>query len=217
MDNAEKFIDTYNKIESFINKSEDYDSYATYSYKIKNSKNRVVQRFKDELISLGELRNAIVHNPKYGNKPIAEPYEKTVDRIEELYSKITNPKKVIPLFQFDVLGAEKEDFINEILIEMKTKSFSQFPVFNEKKEVIELINTNTISRWLANKIEKDGTIMIEKSKIKDLIPEIEFKENYEIISRSTSIYEAYERFIEQINKKGRNLDVIFITHSGGGK
>ncbi|AVR46781.1 hypothetical protein C7S20_16770 [Christiangramia fulva] len=214
MDKAEKFIDTYNKIDKFLRESENSGSYVTFSQKIKNSKNQVVQRYGDELISLGELRNAIVHNPRYGNKPIAEPYESTVKRIEELFEKITNPKKVIPLFQFEVLGAQEEDFVNDILIQMKKNSFSQFPVFDENKEVIELINNNTISIWLSSQLEEDGTIMTEKVKIKDLIPEIEFNENYRFVSRSTSIYEAYQMFIDQINNKERNLDVIFITHSG---
>ena len=38
--------------------------------------------------------------PKIGNKAIAEPHENAVLRISELYNKISNPKKVIPEFQF---------------------------------------------------------------------------------------------------------------------
>src|SRR5690606_8371555 len=107
MGNAERFINTYNKIEAFLNKKENYDSYASFSYKVKNSKNKVVRRFKDDLISFGELRNAIVHNPNHGGKPIAEPYKITVEKLDDLYERITNPKKVIPTFQFPILGARK--------------------------------------------------------------------------------------------------------------
>ena len=214
MTNSEKFLDTYNKIDNYLKKIDGYDSYVNFAQKLKNSSNKVVKRFKDELISFGELRNAIVHNPKIGNKAIAEPHESTVLRISELYENITNPKKVIPKFQFKVLGAKKEEFINDILIEMKKESFSQFPVFDENGFVCELINNNTISRWLSSQLEKNGTIIIENVKVGDLIPEIEFKENYKFVSRNTSIYEAYDLFINQINKKQRNLDVIFITQNG---
>ena len=214
MPNSEVFLDIYNRIDNYLKKTDNYESYINFTQKVKNSKNKVVQRFKDELISFGELRNAIVHNPKIGNQAIAEPHENTVLRISELYEKIINPKKVIPEFQFKVLGAKKDDFINHIIIEMKRKSFSQFPIFNENGFVCELINNNTISRWLSSQLVEDGTIMIETVKVADLIPEIEFKENYKFVSRNTSIYEAYDLFIYQINKKQRNLDVLFITQNG---
>lgn len=215
MKNSEMFLDYFNKIDKFIKESENFDSCNGFTYKVKNSKSKVVQRFKDELISYGELRNAIVHNPKIGDEPIAEPHTKTVERIIFLHKEITSPEKVIPAFKFEVLGAKKDDYINDILIKMKKKSFSQFPVFEGLDQVaIELINTNTISRWMSGKLEENGTIMINQVKVKDLISEIEFKENYKFIKQETSVYEAYEMFLEQIRKEGRNLDVLFITHSG---
>lgn len=165
-------------------------------------------------MSLGELRNAIVHNPKIGNKVIAEPHEEIVLRIKELYEKITDPKKVIPEFQFEILGAYEDDYINDILIKMRKKSISQFPVFNKENVVIELINTNTISRWLSSQWDEDGTVVVENVRVKDFIPEIEFPNNYKFISRNTSVYEAYDFFIKHVNSAKRNLDVLFITDSG---
>lgn len=214
MTDSEKFLDYYNKIDSYLKKEGDYDSYATFSHKISNSKNKLVVRFKEELISLGELRNAIIHNPKIGGKIIAEPHLSTVSQIEKLYLTISNPKKVFPEFSFEVLGAKEEEFINDILIGMRNKSFSQFPVFDAENCVIELINNNTISRWLSSKIEDNGTIIIGEVKVEDFLSEIEFEKNYRFISKNTSVYEAYDLFINQINKYNRNLDVLFITHSG---
>ena len=214
MNNSEIFIDTYNKIDAHLKLINNQSSYENFSQKVKKSNSKVVQRYKDELLSFGELRNAIVHNPKIGNKTIAEPHENTVKRILELFKKITNPKKVIPAFQFKVLGAKKNDFVNEIFSNMRKNSFSQFPVFDENNNVCELINNNTISRWLSTQLEENGTIITENIIVEDLIPEIEFKYNYKFISRNTSIYEAYDLFINQIKNKNRNLDVLFITNSG---
>lgn len=214
MTNSENFLDIYNKIDDYLKKSDNYNSYVNFAQKVKNTKNKVAQRYKDELLSFGELRNAIVHNPRIGNKAIAEPHNETVSRISELFDKISNPKKVIPEFQFHVLGAKRNEFINRILVDMKKHSFSQFPVFDDDEYVCELINNNTISRWISSQLDEDGTVMIENIKVEDLLSEIEFKANYEFISRNTSIYEAYDLFINQINKNQRNLDAIFITHSG---
>ncbi|WP_201592888.1 CBS domain-containing protein [Psychrobacter fozii] len=214
MNNSEKFLETYNNLDQYLKKEIRADDYVSYANKVKNSKNTVVNKFKDELLSFGTLRNAIVHNPKIDNKAIAEPHDRTVERFNEIYEIINNPKKVIPTFQFDVLGANKDDYINDILKQMKQKSFSQFPVLDSNEAIIELINNNTISRWLASEIDENGTIIVDGVTVEKLIPEIEFKRNYKFISRDTSIYKAYDLFLNHINEKERNLDVLFITHNG---
>lgn len=214
MTNSEKFVDIFNKIEQLLNKNSRGGHEEGFSKKVRNSNDRAVIKFKDELLSFAMLRNAIVHNPRIGNQTIAEPHESTVSRIGEIYENISNPIKVIPEFQFDVLGAYEEDYINDILKSMKQHSFSQFPVLDSDGSVIELINNNTISRWLASEVGEKGTIIIDDVRVKELVSEIEFKNNYKFISRDTSIYEAYYLFINHINEKGRNLDVLFITHNG---
>src|SRR5699024_8383255 len=96
----------------------------------------------------------------------------------------------------------------------KKESFSQFPVYDENRCVVELISNNTVSRWLSSQLDDSGTIMIDNVTVGDLISEIEFERNYKFVSRNTSIYEAYDMFVSHINKEKRNLDAIFITHSG---
>lgn len=214
MSNADIFLDYYNKIDKHLIKSEGSLPQTCYSQKVKQSTNRVVQYYKEELITLGELRNAIVHNPKIGGQPIAEPHPSTVERIRKLYEEITAPPKVFPKFCCNVLGAREEDYINEILIKMKENSFSQFPVYNEQDAVVELINSNTIARWLSNNLDKRGGVLAVNVKVKDLIPEIEHTKNYGFIKKQASIYHAYDMFIECIQKKKRNLDALFITENG---
>jgi len=214
MKDSEKFLDYYNKIDDYLKKEGNFDSFATFSHKVNSSKNKLVVRFKQQLISFGELRNAITHSPKIGGKIIAEPHESTVIDIENLYKGISNPKKVYTEFTFEVKGAKRQDFINDILIEMRNNSFSQFPVFDSENRVIELINNNTISRWISSKVEANGEIIIDDVKVEDFLGDIEFTKNYKFISKNTSIYEAYDLFIDQINKHNRNLDVLFITNTG---
>ncbi len=212
--NSDDFLNYYNLIDKYLRKEKGLEHEVTFSQKIKRSSNKAVRRYKDELISLGELRNAIVHNPRINNKVIAEPHDETVKRIKELYKSISNPTKVTPGFQFKILGAHEDDHIDKILREMKEKSISQFPVFNQENRVVEIINTNTISRWLSAQLGEEGTIIVEPVKVKDLIPSIEFRQNYQFISKTASIYEAYDLFIANINTKKRNLDLLFITDSG---
>jgi len=123
-------------------------------------------------------------------------------------------KKVIPTFECEVLGAKRTDYINDILIKMGEKSFSQIPVVNDNWQVTELINTNTISRWASEKLKKFDTIVIDKVKVEELISKIEFKKNYKFISRNTSVYDAFHMFLKHIKDERRYLDVLFITDSG---
>lgn len=214
MTNADEFLQYYNLIDNHLKKSTGLDSYVSFSERIKKSANPVVKQSLAELISLGELRNAIVHSPKINNtEVIAEPHPQTVERIKKLHKQITQPKKVISEFKIAVIGAKGVDPIKDILHKMREKSFSQFPVFDANDHVCEVISTNTIARWISSNFSNDGTLLLDNVKVEDLIPEIEHKNNYRFIDRNASIHDAYDIFIKQINK-GWNLDAIFITHSG---
>jgi predicted transcriptional regulator len=135
----------------------------------------------------------------------------TID-FENILFKLQNPKKVIPLFQFEVIGAERNDKLDKLLAKMKEHSFSQFPVF-ENGRVVEIITTNTISRWLSRNII-DNHIMEENPVIESLMGDIEFAKNYKFISRDENIYTAFNMFLSHIENNKRNLDAIFITQNG---
>lgn len=214
MNSTEDFLNYYNKINSFIENPDGFESNITFKQKIKNSSNNIVQRYGDELLSYGELRNVIIRGQKVNKEAIVKPHQDTVVRIKELFEMITNPKKVIPEFQTEILGAKEDDLICDYLILMRRYSYSQLPVFNNKGNVIEVINTNTITRWLSSRIMKNEKTNIESVKVKELIPEIEFKNNYKFISKNKSLFDAFDYFTNQFKSNKKNLDTLFITKSG---
>ena len=71
MTDAEIFIDYYNKIDKHLNIKDGFTSENSFSHKVRNSKNRVVKQYSEELITLGDLRNVIVHNPRIDAQFIA--------------------------------------------------------------------------------------------------------------------------------------------------
>ena len=211
MNNAEKFIEIYNQIDKVLSKSGN-GKYETFSAKIKNSTNRIIIRFKEKLIDYGNLRNAIAHNPKIGGKPIAFPLDEVVSDFEEILIIIKNPPKVYPKFHCDIVGAKKDDKLDGVLKEMREKSLSQIPVFDNGK-VIEVVNTNTISRWLGRNMDNESIVQ-ENPTIGELFEDIEFEKNYKFIAKNCDIYSAHNHFIEQLEKHNRNLDALFITQTG---
>lgn len=209
-----EFIENFKLIEKHINKIGNFPEEKSFKSKVfELSKNSLISRFQEDLNSFSNLRNLLSHEPKKNGEHIAMPTEFTINRIKEIYKLIVNPPLVFPKFKFEVLGAEKDDFLNFIVKEMNEKSFSQFPVY-QNEIVVELINTNTISRWLFSNLEENGNIISVETKISDLINHIEFKNNYKFISKKTNVFEAFNKFKNQIKNEKRNLDVLFITENG---
>lgn len=214
LSNAQKFLDHYNELDRLFAKALNQSDHIPFSQRIKDliPRNSIVRIYKDDLFQLGNLRNAISHQSK-GGVPIAEPFEETVQLIEKILEEFKNPKRVIPAFQFEVFSVTQDTPLIDLLQEMKTKDFSQAPVLDSDGKVIEVISTNTISRWLFAEYENQ-LVDLTTAMISDLMPHIETKENYALISRNTTVYEAAELFIKKSKEKKSKLDCMIITHSG---
>jgi predicted transcriptional regulator len=213
---AEEFLEYFKNIEETINKLGSFNDGEIFSRKLDllSEKNAMVRNYKEELKLFATLRNIYAHTPR-GNY-IADPTNVTLLRIKEIAYKLEHPILVKDKFIFELIGAKKEDHINEILKSMYAKSFSQFPIYDDGK-VKELISTNTISRWLSANLEERGDILITDAKIKDFLSYIEFPQNYSFISKRTNVYDAFNKFKNQIKNNKRNLDVLFITENGSEK
>lgn len=214
MTNAQKFLDCYNELDKAFAKELNQSEHVAFSQKVRElvSKNSVARRYKDDLYQLGSLRNAISHQSK-GGVPIAEPHIETVDLIERILQEFKNPLKVIPKFQFEVYAVTTESDLIELLDKMKTLDFSQAPVLDENGSVIEMISTNTISRWLFGQM-KNEEIILPGVKVAELISFIETPKNYALISRNTTVYEAAEIYVKASRDKKSKLDCLIITHNG---
>ncbi|MCH6236667.1 HPP family protein [Cognataquiflexum rubidum] len=214
MTNAQKFLDFYNDLDKVFAKELNHTDYVAFSSKVRElfNKNSVVRRYVDDLYQLGSLRNAISHQSK-GGAAIAEPHFETVELIEKILQEFKNPLKVIPKFLFEVYAVTTESDLIELLDKMKTFDFSQAPVLDESGSVIEMISTNTISRWLFGQM-KHEEIILPGVKVAELISFIETPKNYALISRNTTVFEAAEIYVKASKDKKSKLDCLIITHSG---
>lgn len=214
MSQSERFLDLYNRLDKFLREESNEGREVSFAHIVKSSKSPVVKRYQSELISFGELRNAIVHNPKVQGRAIAEPHEEVVKQFEKICDSVFEPPKVMPNFQFDVFAAAKDDSIAPVLQEMKTQQFSQVPVVDTDGSVIEIVTNNTISRWLSSQFDGQGGVLSEDVHVGDLIDHVEFPNNYLFLPRTADVYTAADRFLNHIRTHKRNLDCIFITHNG---
>lgn len=211
---SEIFLDYYSKLEKHLRENGSFDRETSFSHMVKNSQLPVIKRHKSELLSFSELRNAIVHHPRIGGRTIAEPHPDIVEQLKVICGQVINPTKVIPKYQFEVFSAIEADSICSALKQMKAQQFSQFPVLDKEGGVIELITSNTISRWLSSQFETEGGILAEDARVGDLLCHIEFSDNYAFLSRNADVYLAADMFLNHIDTYKRNLDCIFITQHG---
>lgn len=213
--NAEEFLGSFNRIEKKLNKSYGNNSKKGFTSLIKEidreNKNRIISSNLRLLESFAELRNAIVHNSEK-DYIIAEPHTKMVDKIKEIEKLITNPPKVIPKFQKDVLLFDSSDSIFDSIYIMSENNFSQVPIVDDNR-FIGLLNSNTITRWFGKttnkEIDENGSTIIIKTQIKNVLDYEETDKNYEYINRNTYLHEVVNIF-----ENNKQIDAILITQNG---
>ena len=176
-----------------------------------------VRTHKDELKDFSDLRNAIVHNPRREGKAIAEPRADTVARIKELRDLIFDPPKVHPRFSADVTVAHEDESVGSIIQDMQNRNFSQVPVLDQDDQVIGLLTTNTIARWVGGNIERDedgGELLLTDTTTVAHIQEYaERTDNYTFLSRGATLFEAAEEFRIEPDDYGP-IDAVLITQNG---
>ncbi|MDG1298124.1 MAG: hypothetical protein P8P48_13350 [Saprospiraceae bacterium] len=212
---SEDFINTYNDIDAWLSKEGKYDRYVSYSKKIKSlqSKDTRLKLFKDDLLSYGELRNAIVHNDIRNKEIIAEPHKRVVERFKYILEELENPEKVYPRFSEQITMLSPTSYINTLLAQMEQESFVQVPIFDRGK-ILDIINCQTVVRWMADCIKPSGDLDVNAVKIKALLPYVEFKRNFKFIEKSATLYEAYACFVEHRKSADIHLDGLFISADG---
>jgi len=211
MANADRFLSFFNQIEQWMRQCLKSRNHASFSEMLgKMEDNPIVIRHQKDLRQFSELRNAIVHTRKE-NFVIAEPHDEIVASIEKIFNELQNPPRINCNHKIETI--HETDKIEKMLNLINESDFSQLPLVNSENQVIEIVSTNTIARWLAAKAG-DDLISIQDTLIKDLLPHIEYKMNYRFISRTKNYYDAAAIFQSESNKQGYNLDAIFVTDSG---
>lgn len=210
MDNNELFMQSFNNIEKKLRDDIDaYNNVPFYELVDKNAKkNKLIRQFDNELKTMGDLRNFIVHGDILS--PMAIASEITVNRINFIEKQLTNPMKITELFEENVVGVNEDDSLSDLLKLLEKKRYSQYPVINQEG-LKGLITENGIANWLANNIEKD-IISIKKTTVKDVIVNEEERESYSILYSYNTLYDVIEEF-ERGRNIGKRIFIIIVLKS----
>ena len=131
MDNNELFMHSFNNIEKKLRDDIDaYNNVPFYELVDKNAKkNKLIRQFDNELKTMGDLRNFIVHGDILS--PMAIASDITVNRINFIEKQLTNPMKITELFNENVVGVNEDDSLSDLLKLLEKKRYFQYPVINQ--------------------------------------------------------------------------------------
>ncbi len=211
-ENSEEFIDLFNEVEQFLqNKSQKnhYQSFQSLIDEFKH-KNSIIDFYYEELAHIKQVRNVLVHNHEY----YAVPNEKSLNTIRKIKKILMSPPTVIKLFADEVMTARLEDSLMDTITKMDERGYTQVPVLNDIKEVVDMLTTNTITRWLGSLQEESGLYKIKGSTV--VSEALEYGEErliYEFVAADLSIATVIKIF-NRVQKSDKKLEGILITENG---
>ncbi len=215
MSNAQRFLAAFNKIEQHLKKLYGSDKHTDFFSLVRelSEHNNLIRTYKEDLREYAELRNAIVHLSM--GKPIAEPYDDTVEHLQKIYESITKPPTAYQIASKQVKCCNIEDLIAEVVKEMTEKDYTYMPVYNGDK-FVGVFSESSITKWLGESAEKDG-FLLEQTKIGHLkkyfdLPHDSFQ-GYQFVPKNTNVFNVQEKFLS-FTVEQRRLAAIFVTENG---
>lgn len=213
MDNAERFLDTFNAIESHFKRKLVDDNSTFVSLLERYDKKFVLgPRSVEGLKEYARLRNVIVHSARgRDGRVIADPRPDVVTDIERIRDTITRPKLAL-----EAVGNGKPclfastDPLKQVLEAIHKRDYSQFPIYDGGRYQ-GILTTNCIARWLSAQLRADE--IVEYKPIGEVL---EFREAFDFAvhkPRSTTAPQAV-RTLSTMNERGYRPAALILTNSG---
>ena len=149
MELANEFIRKYNELEEWLKKQVQNDQYITFSQMISlvGKKNRAVKSHGHFLKSMGNLRNAIVHDPKYTKRIIATPDPVVTQEFTKICNDIFSPPKALSISSRNISSYPLDTYLSRVLPKMRSNDYSQI-VIQYEDGTFGLITREGIARWI---------------------------------------------------------------------
>ena len=210
--NARRFINAYNTIDYAIRVQHSFKRSMSFSDLIRKAVplNYLVRKYEDDLIDFGRLRNAIIHG---GNDDfvIAEPHIDVVEKIEKIAEAIKTPPKALDVIcHKDVLCAQNDIKLIDIIELISTSEFSNIPIYKDGG-LIGVANGQRIIDEIGKAIERKENVddYIKNTTIEEIINPETTAKYYEVVNLNATIEEVLNLFYSN-----RKLIAILITKTG---
>ena len=209
--NAYRFINAYNKIESGLRAQNNFGTSVTYSEAVRRASrnNSIVRKYEDDLISYGMLRNAIVHNSN-DQYVIAEPFDEVVADYEHIAKLICTPPLAINTSCVkQVKCVDAKISLEQAIIYISKTGYSSFPVYSDGM-LVGVANSSKITQEIGKHLANGEDIKsLLSMKIGVVVKHVGEETFYTIVDKNVTIDKVLNLFAEN-----RKLAVVLVTPRG---
>lgn len=211
IDNAERFLDAFAKIERQLKLISDVSKYARFYQLLQQAaaKSGLVRKFELELQEFADLRNVIVHQRSEEGRIIAIPVDEVVDTIENIAHQLCEPSLVSQKFLKTVQVCSPQMDIMEVYLSMEKLQTTKMPVYNQGN-FTSLLTTEMITRWVFRQLRQKLPLV---GKVSDALYFVDKKERVAFVKRDATVADIQDLFEENLHQGG-GLSVILITEAG---
>ena len=220
MDNSEKYK---SRATPFLAAFNDIEAHLRVALKAKRSdsfwwmvdravdKHLLSRRQGEVLKDYGNLRNAISHGRYNDGEPIAEPHPVVIENIEMLRSLLIDPPVALTILKpSEVISLSPNSPIAAALRVIREEGYAQLPIYEDKK-FVQLLTTNTISRWVANDLADNNSL--DAVTVGDVLNMVTKKDEAVFLARNITAQEAVDALISP-DKEGRLPYAAIVTEDG---
>jgi hypothetical protein len=209
--NSERFLDAFNTIEHHLRQMTDSSRGIPFRALIHQAgkQDAAVRSNRSHLEEYAELRNAIVHRSI--REAIAEPNDRTVQRIESIAALVTQPPALRAFMVRGVDVLQANETAAEALKHLYKQGFSQAPVYDGSK-YIGLLTAKTITRWMGKNAAED-IFSLTGTRCREILEFTEDRDHAAFLGVNSTVFEALELY-QQYQSRGKHLEAILVTHSG---
>ncbi len=210
MANAEIFMEAFNKLDHYLEflLGGEKASFIDKKNRLKYNKRvkYIIERYDQDIEAINRLRNVVAHEKFLEGRPMADPREDVIEKLEEIFEALAKPMTVFErrsLVPPTVFSAHEP--LGHVLKYMMKNDFSQVVV--EKSGVYTFLRREDTARWLERNAE--GPVPDpDNIRIEQVIPAgIRHKVH---IAKDATVYEALVYFQE--NDEG--YPALMITEKG---
>ena len=213
-DRADEFNALFNELETHLKRVLHIDRPYEFMNLVNEAARRgIMQRsLTGELHDFKNLRNLLVHTPRYPHEAFAEPSEWGLARFRSIVQEIAHPQRLIPTFQRDLRVFSPGQPLTDALHYMDAKDYSQVVVRGADGRHT-LLSLEGVARWVA-RATTDGVVRVGDATIADALQH-EPPGTCVYLPREATLEEAREAF--ELPAKGQRRPRVYagvITEHG---
>jgi predicted transcriptional regulator len=167
------------------------------------------RRDYEAAIAFSELRNVIVHERFKRFDYLSVPSADVVTEMQALRDRLLAPRTAFDEFRRSpVVTVESETSLKELLEQVASNDFTQFPVYEQGK-FVGLVTSNGVNRWLAEHVQGFSLVEFESHFVGEILQSEEERENWTFVRGVAPVAEVAFAF-----RENPQLEAALVTQNG---